>query len=470
MINESVSMKHYHFIGIGGIGMGTLASLLLDKGFRVSGSDVKDNELTALLRKKGAKIFIGHSVENIKGAHCIVHSSAIRVTNPEMIQAVSLQIPLLRRAELLAELVNAQTGITIAGAHGKTTTTSMVSNMLLKAGLNPTTAVGGIINGDTAYNANLGGGQYFVAEADESDGTFLYFEPQYSIITNIDFEHVDFYKNWDNIIAAYRKFIQRTRRGGCVIICGEDPRLKELVANENIQSLTYGFSPQFDVHAENVVNEGYSTRFDCYYRSKALGAIDLVVPGRHNVLNALATIALGITLNIPFETMASSLQTFYGVKRRFQLKGNFDDIMVIDDYGHHPTEIMATLSAAKSFNRKRVVVAFQPHRYSRTKFLMDEFVKSFKLSDYLVITDVYAASEKPSEGADIQELYAKIHAEYGEAAVYLKKEKIVEHLLEAVRPGDLLLTLGAGDITQLSDQFIAAWQARQSFKSQKLNA
>jgi UDP-N-acetylmuramate--alanine ligase len=464
-------VKHYHFIGIGGIGMGTLASLLVDKGYRVSGSDVKENELTALLKKKGAKVFIGHGVENIKGAHVVVYSSAIRVTNPEMIEAVSRQIPLLKRAELLAELVNQQTGITIAGAHGKTTTTSMVSNMLLKAGLNPTTAVGGIINGDTAYNANLGGGKYFVAEADESDGTFLYFEPQYSIITNIDFEHVDFYKNWDNIIAAYRKFIQRTSRDGCVIVCGEDPRLKQLIAEEKVASVTYGLSPQFNVHAQNIVNEGYSTRFDCYYQETKLGTVALVVPGRHNVLNALATIALGLKLGISFKVMADSLQTFYGVKRRFQLKGDFDDIMVVDDYGHHPTEIMATLSAAKSFGKKRVVVAFQPHRYSRTKFLMDDFVKSFKLSDYLVITDVYAASEKPSEGADTHELYAKIQAEYGAGAIYLKKERIVEHLLEVVRPGDLLLTLGAGDITQLSDQFIAAWHQRHpSEKTQKLNA
>jgi len=463
-------VKHYHFIGIGGIGMGTLASLLLDKGCRVSGSDVKENELTALLKKKGAKIFIGHSVENIKGAHYVVHSSAIRVTNPEMIQAVSLQVPLLRRAELLAQLVNEQTGITIAGAHGKTTTTSMVSNMLLKAGLNPTTAVGGIINGDIAYNANLGTGQYFVAEADESDGTFLYFAPLYSIITNIDFEHVDFYKNWDNIIAAYRKFIQRTRQGGCVIVCGEDPRLKELVADEKISSMTYGFSPQFDIYAQNIITEGYSTRFDCFHQGEKLGAVDLVVPGRHNVLNALATVALGWRLGIAFDKMAASLQTFYGVKRRFQLKGNFDDIMVVDDYGHHPTEIMATLSAAKSFNKKRLVVVFQPHRYSRTKFLMDEFVKSFKLSDYLVVTDVYAASEKPSEGADIQELYAKLQMEYGTAAVYLKKDKIVEHLLDVVRPGDLLVTLGAGDVTQLSDQFVAAWQQRNALNKPQLNA
>ena len=445
-------------IGIGGIGMGTLASLLLDKGYQVSGSDVKENELTALLKKKGAKIFIGHHVENIRGAHCIVHSSAIRVTNPEMIEAVSRKVRILKRAELLAELVNEETGITIAGAHGKTTTTSMVSHMLLKAGLNPTTAVGGIINGDTAYNANLGAGTYFVAEADESDGTFLYFKPKYSIITNIDFEHVDFYKNWDNIIAAYRKFIQHTREDGCVIVCGEDPRLKQLVAEEKIASVTYGFQSHFDVYAQDVAVDGYSSRFDCYDQNKKLGEVQLIVPGEHNVFNAMATIALGLKINIPFETIRASLKTFSGVKRRFQLKGNFDDIMVVDDYGHHPTEIIATLSAAKSFHKKRLVVVFQPHRYSRTKLLMDEFVQSLRLSDYLVVTDVYAASEKPSEGADIHELYAKIREEYGATAIYLKKEKILEHLLEEIRPGDLVLTLGAGDVTQLSDQFVAARQ------------
>ncbi len=450
--------KHYHLVGVGGIGMGTLASLLLDKGYQVSGSDVKENELTALLKKKGANIFIGHHVENIRGAHCVVYSSAIRVTNPEMIEAVSRKVPLLKRAELLAELVNQQTGITIAGAHGKTTTTSMVSHLLLKAGLNPTTAAGGIINGDTAYNANLGAGTYFVAEVDESDGTFLYFTPRYSIITNIDFEHVDFYKNWDNIIAAYRKFIQRTRKDGCVIVCGEDPRLKQLVTEENISSVTYGFQSHFDVCAQDVSVDGYSSRFDCYHQKKKLGEVRLVVPGRHNVLNAMAAIALGLKLNIPFETISASLKTFSGVKRRFQLKGSFDDMMVVDDYGHHPTEIMATLSAAKSFHKKRLVVVFQPHRYSRTKLLMDDFVKSLKLSDHLIVTDVYAASEKPSEGADTRELYAKIQKEYGASAIYLKKDKILDHLLEEARPGDLILTLGAGDVTQLSDQFVAAWQ------------
>lgn len=452
--------KHYHLIGVGGIGMGALASLLLDKGYKVSGSDIRENELTILLKKKGAKIFSSHHVENISGANCVVYSSAIKFTNPEMIEAVSAQIPILKRAELLAELVNQEIGITVAGAHGKTTTTSMVSHILLQAGLKPTTAVGGIINSTTtAYNANLGTGTYFVAEADESDGTFLYFKPMYSIITNIDFEHVDFYKNWDNIIAAYRKFIQRTNPEGCLIVCGEDPRLKQLAGEESIPSLTYGLSPSFDVYATDVVVAGYSSKFSCYYKGQLLGEVRLIIPGRHNVLNALAAIALSLRLNVPFEKIVGALKIFSGVKRRFQLKGNFNDIMVVDDYGHHPTEIMATLSAAKSFGKKRLVVVFQPHRYSRTKLLMNEFVESLGLSDYLILTDVYAAGEKPGEGADIQEFYPKIQERYGAGAVYLPKEKILAHLMETVRPGDLVVTLGAGDVTQLSDQFVANWQA-----------
>lgn len=450
--------KHYHLIGIGGIGMGALASLLLDKGHKVSGSDVKENELTNHLKKKGAKIFNAHHVENIKGADYVVYSSAIRVTNPEMIEAVSAHIPVLKRAELLAELVNQETGITVAGAHGKTTTTSMVSHMLLQAGLKPTTAVGGIINSATAYNATLGTGKYFVAEADESDGTFLYFKPMYSIITNIDFEHVDFYKNWDNIIAAYRKFIQRTNPEGCLIVCAEDPRLKQLAAEEQVPTLTYGLDHNCDVYATGIELAGYSSKFQCFYKGEPLGEVRLVVPGRHNVLNALGAITLGLRLKIPFATITSALKTFSGVKRRFQLKGEFNDIMVIDDYGHHPTEIVATLSAAKSFGKKRLVVVFQPHRYSRTKLLLDEFVKSLELSDYLVLTDVYAAGEKPGEGADIQELYPRIQERYGAGAVYFSKEKLLAHLMETVRPGDLVVTLGAGDITQLSDQFVAAWQ------------
>ena len=439
--------------------MGALASILLDKGYKVSGSDLKENELTVHLKKKGAVIFNVHHVENIKGADCIVYSSAIRVTNPELIEAVSAHVPVLKRAELLAELVNQEIGITVAGAHGKTTTTSMISHVLLQAGLKPTTAVGGIINSHTAYNANLGMGTYFVAEADESDGTFLYFKPTYSVITNIDFEHIDFYKNWDNIIAAYRKFIQRTKSDGCLIACAEDHRLKQLVSEEKIPALMYGLTPECEIYATGIETSGYASHFQCHYRGAMLGSVRLTVPGKHNVLNALAAIALGLRLNISFETIKEALKTFTGVKRRFQLKGNFQDIMVVDDYGHHPTEIVATLSAAKSFGKKRLVVAFQPHRYSRTKSLLDEFAKSLELCDHLIVTDVYAAGEKPGEGADIHELLPKLQQRFSSNVIYLPRDKMLSHLLENIRPGDMLVTLGAGDITHLSDQFVAMWQA-----------
>ncbi len=438
--------------------MAALASILLDKGYKVTGSDLKESELTVHLKKKGATIFSGHHVENIKGADCIVYSSAIRVTNPEMIESVSKHIPLLKRAELLAELVNQEIGITVAGAHGKTTTTSMISHLLLQAGLKPTTAVGGIINSHTAYNANLGTGTYFVAEADESDGTFLYFKPTYSVVTNIDFEHVDFYKNWDNIIAAYRKFIQRTKSEGCLIVCAEDFRLRQLVRDEQIPAILYGLSPACELYAAEIDLSGYATKFNCYHEGKLLGEIRLALPGQHNVLNALAAIGLGLKLKIPFETIREALKTFTGVKRRFQLKSHFQDIMVVDDYGHHPTEIIATLNAAKSFGKKRLVVAFQPHRYSRTKSLLEEFANSFESCDYLIVTDVYAAGEKPSDGADIHQLFPKIQQRLGSHAVYIPREKMLSHLLEIVRPGDLVVTLGAGDITQLSDQFVAKWQ------------
>ncbi|MBL8013191.1 MAG: UDP-N-acetylmuramate--L-alanine ligase [Candidatus Omnitrophica bacterium] len=451
--------KHYHLIGIGGIGMAALASLLLDKGCTVSGSDMKETELTNHLKRKGATVFKEHHVENIKGADYIVYSSAIRATNPEMIQAVSAGIPILKRAELLAELVNQEVGITVAGAHGKTTTTSMVSHILLQAGLKPTTAVGGIINSQSTYNANLGTGKYFVAEADESDGTFLYFKPMYAILTNIDFEHVDFYKNWDNILAAYRKFIQRIKPEGCLFYCGEDARLRQLVMEEKTDSASYGLTSECDIYAENITLSGYQTQFQCYHKDKLLGLVCLIVPGRHNVLNALGAIALGLRMGVPFETIQSALMSFSGVKRRFQLKGSFPDLMVVDDYGHHPTEIVATLNAAKSFGRKRLVVVFQPHRYSRTQSLFSEFIDSLSLSDYLVLTDVYAAGEKPSQGIGSQELFPRIQEQFGMNTVYLQRDKILSHLMEVIRPGDLVVTLGAGDITQLSDELVAAWQA-----------
>lgn len=456
--------KHYHLIGIGGIGMGTLASLLLAKGHKVSGSDLKESDMITGLRKSGAEVMIGHHTSNIKKPDFVVYSSAVRVNNPELIEAVSHNIPVLRRAQILAQLVNEQSGITIAGAHGKTTTTSMVSSMLINAGLKPTTAVGGIINGAVAYNANLGEGKYFVAEVDESDGTFLYFQPKYSIITNVDFEHVDFYKNWEGILQAYQKFIQCTVPGGAVIVCGEDQRLDAMAraASSDLKILRYGLNPSFDVYATDIETNGFTSKFTCHTPKGVFGEFQLSVPGRHNVLNALACITLGLELNIPYAEIFKTLKDFTGVKRRFQLKGQVEGVMIVDDYGHHPTEITATLNAARLFNSKRIVTVFQPHRYSRTKFLLNEFVESLKQTDELIVTDIYAASEKVSEGVSTKEFLAKLKETFGDRLTYLKKEEILNHVTTIARSGDLVLFLGAGDIYQLSDQLVKNLQSKKA--------
>ena len=467
-------VKHFHLIGIGGIGMGTLASLLLDQGHIVSGSDLKDNDMCRGLCAKGMQVHIGHETGHVgKNIDYVVYSSAVRMNNPELIEAVSRNIPVLQRAQVLAQLVNQQTGITIAGAHGKTTTTSMVSSLLINAGLKPTTAIGGIINGQPAYNANLGEGKFFVAEVDESDGTFLFFNPFYSIVTNMDFEHVDFYKDWEGITQAYAKFINGTHLDGCLIVCGEDKRLIELVRPQKVRAVTYGLSDEQDVYAGHIVTDGFKSLFSCFTNiasssrhggtprngTAKLGDFELNVPGRHNILNALACISLGLQLGIPYEVMFNTLKNFTGVKRRFQLKGRVDDVMVIDDYGHHPTEIQATLNAARLFAPKRLITVFQPHRYSRTKFLLDEFVEHLSLSDELILTDIYAASEKVSEGVGVSVLLEKLQKRMGPKVMFLKKEDILKHLQDFVQPGDLVLFLGAGDIYHLSDELVKILEA-----------
>ncbi len=451
--------KHYHLIGIGGIGMAGLASLLLAKGHKISGSDIKETILLCKLREQGAQIFLGHAATNVVNPDYVVYSSAIDRANPEMTAARQKKIPLLKRAELLSQTIGDQLSITVAGAHGKTTTTSMVGQLLQDGGLKPTIAVGGIVN-QGSYNASLGQGKYFVAEVDESDGSFLYFSPYYSIITNVDFEHVDYYHNWKNILNAYRKFIERTHSQGCVIGCGEDARLANLLKESRRPCLLYGFSREFDVCAENIFVDGHSSRFDCYVRGKKEGTVTLNVPGRHNVLNALACVGVGEKLSLPFAVIAESLGKFLGVERRFQLKFKNEDYQVYDDYGHHPTEIRATLEAARALKPKRLVVAFQPHRYTRTKFLMDEFVASLILSDYLMITDIYAASEKPIAGISARDLAEKIKQKNVNTVTYLPKEEITKHITQILSPGDMILTLGAGDITKISDELATTLNGR----------
>lgn len=445
--------KHYHFIGIGGIGMGALASLLLAKEEKVSGSDLKENQVTRRLKKEGADVYVGHEASHIEGADFVIFSSAVKEDNHELKAAQKKRIPIIQRAKLLAQLMDGHISVTIAGAHGKTTTTSMASYMLMQAGLQPTTAVGGIVNGKTS-NSKLGGGKYFVAEVDESDGSFLYFSPQYSIITNMDREHLDYYHNWENILKAYQEFIQRTHKDGLLIGCGDDASLLKLLKESKRKFIRYGFSLENDIYAHHIKLDNFSSCFDLSAFGKKIGPVVLNVPGKHNILNAMACFALGLQLSLDVQTILNSLEAFSGVQRRLQVKGQVDDIMVIDDYAHHPTEINVTLEAAKGFKKNRLIVVFQPHRYTRLQFLFKEFAQSLTHCDYLIVTDVYAASEKPIEGMTGENLVSQIKKHTQKPVVYLKKEHIIKHLLDMAKPGDLIITMGAGDITRLSDELV----------------
>jgi UDP-N-acetylmuramate--alanine ligase len=454
-------IRHYFFIGIGGMGMGNLALLMLAKGFTVSGSDEKESEITLQLRAKGARVFIGHDLRNISGADCVVYSSAIATSNPEMFEAVRLHMPLLKRAELLAQLVNREVGVTVAGAHGKTTTSSMAALLLINAGLKPTTAIGGVVS--QGYNANLGIGRHIVAEVDESDGSFLYFSPHFSIITNVDQEHLDHYKTMDNLLAAYAKFVERTVPGGVVIACGDNQQLRDIVEKGGRRYVFYGFAANNEWVATNIQCDVNGSAYDCYHHGKFVGHFRLTVPGKHNILNSLSIVVLGEELKIETAVIAETLAMFQGVKRRFERKGEVGGVLVVDDYGHHPTEIAATLQAAKTLGRKRLIVAFQPHRYSRTQLLMSSFAPCFNLADQLVLTDIYAASERPIEGVTVHSLMEQVRLNRPDDLMYLKKDAIVPHLVSIVQPGDLVLTLGAGDITSVSDALVKALEERAGF-------
>jgi len=459
-------IKSYHFIGIGGIGMSTLATLLLDKGCKVSGSDLCANQVTKRLIKQGADISLGHSPLNVGDVDRVIYSSAVEENNPEFIEAKKKKIPLMQRAQLLAELMEGHTAITVAGAHGKTTTSSMIAHLLEKADFKPTTAVGGIVHGTNSH-ARLGGGEYFVTEVDESDGSFLYFSPKYSVITNIDFEHVDYYQNWQSILIVYKKFIEQTIEGGIIFAYGDDERLLSLLQKSQKTYKTYGFLPENNVHAANISFDHFQSRFDCIVDGNDLGAVLLNIPGRHNVANALACISIGLSLSIDFNFICESLKEYEGVQRRFQLKDRIGDVWVIDDYAHHPTEIQAILDTAQMFKRSlpktsELITVFQPHRYSRVKVLIDDFAKALTLSDSLIITDIYAASEKPIKGVTAENLCRKVCALTNKPVCYLPKEEIVDHLLGVSKPHDIVMTLGAGDITRIANDLVKALKEKSS--------
>ncbi|MBI4982712.1 MAG: UDP-N-acetylmuramate--L-alanine ligase [Candidatus Omnitrophica bacterium] len=446
--------KHYHLIGIGGIGMSGIAHLLMRSGIEVSGSDVKETRITAELSNAGAKIFIGHASSNIDSANLIIYSSAIKEDNPEIVKARKLGIPLIKRAQALAQLMQDKIVVTVAGSHGKTTTTSLIAYLLLEAGFMPTVAVGGILrNIDT--NACFGNGKYFVAEADESDGSFLYYRPKYSVITNIDCEHMDYYQNFDNELEAFRQFMQRTEDDGCLFCCDDDIYLKELLKDYRSKYILFGLTKNAHIYPKNILISGLSSEFDCYYKDKFVDRFGLALGGRHNVSNALSVIALGLELGINLDVIKKTLMNYKGAGRRLEIKFSNDQITIIDDYAHHPTEIRATLAAVKNLKQKRIIAVFQPHRFSRTKLLMDEFGKCFSDADYVLVTDIYPASELSIDGVNAEVLCDKIKSNYpNKKVLYLPKPEIVSHILEIIEPEDLVITLGAGDIIKNCEELV----------------
>ena len=454
-------IERIHFVGIGGIGMSGIAEVLLNLGFKITGSDVRKTDITERLEELGARIFYGHKEENIADSDVdvAVISSAIRQDNPEVKKAKELFIPVIQRAEMLAELMRMKYSIAVAGAHGKTTTTSLISSIFGHAGLDPTCVIGGKLN-SLGSNAKLGDSKFLVAEADESDGTFLLLFPTIAVATNIDMEHLDFYKDLNEIKAAFTAFLNKVPFYGLDIICIDNANLQSLIPLLKRRYMTYGLSKQADLRAENIVYEGFATKFKVVYKGYELGEITLMLPGVHNVVNALAACGVCIELDIPFATIKEALKDFSGIHRRLEIKWD-KDIKLIDDYGHHPTEIRATLAAMRKMSKSRIVVAFQPHRYSRTKALMDEFITSFNEADVLIVTEIYAASEDKIEGITGANLAEKIRAS-GHKNVFFAptKEEAAEKILEIVKKGDVVVTLGAGDIYKIDERLKNAWSGK----------
>jgi UDP-N-acetylmuramate--alanine ligase len=447
-------VRHIHFVGVGGIGMSGLAEILRTLEFEVSGSDLKPSDITRRLQTLGVAIYEGHRAENVAGVDVVVYSSAISPQNPEIARARALEIPIIPRAEMLAELMRVKYCVTIAGSHGKTTTTSLVATVLRAAGLDPTVVVGGQVNA-LGSNARLGAGDLFVAEADESDGSFLRLTPTIAVVTNIDPEHLDHYGTHDALKEAFVQFLNKTPFYGLGVLCIDHPHVQAILPRVTRRHVTYGISRLGDYRANNPRFEGLTTRFDAFRRGEPLGELMVRMPGAHNVLNALAVLAVADELEIPLDIVRDAIANFHGVQRRFTVvgqpayakNGKQGDVMIVDDYGHHPAEITATLDAAQIAFRRRVIVAFQPHRYSRTHSLFDEFTRAFNKADVLVVTEVYPAGESPIAGATGQALAEAIRAHGHHAVRYVAdKKNVTAVLLEMIEPGDLVIALGAGDI------------------------
>jgi UDP-N-acetylmuramate--alanine ligase len=444
--------QHLHFAGIGGIGMSGIAEVLLNLGYEISGSDVKLSPITDRLAAMGARIFEGHNAANLAGARALVISSAVDESNPEVQEARRLQIPVIPRGEMLAELMRLKYGIAVAGSHGKTTTTSMVATILSHAGLDPTVVVGGRVSTMGGSNARVGHSDFLVAESDESDGSFLKLAPIVAVVTNIDREHLDHYSSLEAIRAAFVEFINKVPFYGAAVVCLDDPQVQAILPSVNRRVITYGTTAQADMEATEIQCGPFSSDFRLRSRTADLGRFHLRLPGRHNVLNAMAAVAVGLELEVEAGQIREALAAFSGVDRRFQMRGKEAGVTVVDDYGHHPTEIRATLDGARLCGFGRILVLFQPHRYTRTFHLMDDFARSFHQADHLYVMDIYAASEKPIERVTAEALVERIR-QFGHRNVeYVgTMEKGIGALLAVAREGDLVLTLGAGSISQAGE-------------------
>jgi UDP-N-acetylmuramate--alanine ligase len=447
--------QHLHFTGIGGIGMSGIAEVLLNLGYQISGSDARLSPITERLAGLGARIYEGHQASNVTGARALVVSSAVDPQNPELQEARRLQIPIIPRGELLAELMRLKYGIAVAGSHGKTTTTSMTATILNYAGLDPTVVVGGRVGTMGGSNARVGHSDFLVVESDESDGSFLKLAPIIAVVTNIDREHLDHYPSLEAIQAAFLEFVNKVPFYGATIVCLDDPNVQSILPLITRRTITYGTTAQAEVEALDIGCGHFASQFRLRYRTADLGCFHLRIPGRHNVLNAMAAAAVAMELEVAPDTIRQALDTFSGVDRRFQVRGKERGITVVDDYGHHPTEIRATLDGARECGFRRIHVLFQPHRYTRTFHLLDEFARSFHQADRVFVLDIYAASEKPIAGVTADSLVERLRQFGHRGAEYVGTiDRGVEALAAVAQDGDLVLTLGAGNVWQAGERLL----------------
>jgi UDP-N-acetylmuramate--alanine ligase len=450
------SIKKLHFVGIGGIGMSGIAEILIDQGFAITGSDKAESDNTERLRSVGATVYIGHAGKNLEeDVDVLVYSSAVMPDNPELVEAQKRKIPVIRRAEMLAEVMRLKYGIGIAGTHGKTTTTSMVSLVLMEGGIDPTVIVGGRLRGLAGSNARLGKGDFIVVEADEFDRSFLSITPTIAVLTTLETDHLDTYRDLDDIKSAFIQFASKVPFYGSVVLCLDEPALQDIMPKIKKKIITYGLNGQADLQAVDIIHKQNKTRFTVLHDNQELGEVELQIPGKHNVQNALAAIAVGLELYVPFDKIKTGVEKFTGVFRRWEVKAEVNGITVVDDYAHHPTEIKATLSGAKAGWRRRVVGVFQPHLYSRTRDFYEEFGRAFFNADVLVVTDVYPAREEPIQGVT-GELIANAAKAFGHKNVHYiaDKKAVPDFLLSLKQSGDIIITMGAGDIWRFGEEFI----------------